>query len=81
MRAVIVGESRMEDKSGPVELKTRGLYYQRVLAKKGGDTLLIKRQFKISMPVLQARNYNRRYASIFADIRKNDLEKIILPGR
>jgi Domain of Unknown Function with PDB structure (DUF3857) len=63
----------------PAELKTRGLYYQRILAKKGGDTLLIKREFKLSMPVMPARSYNRRYGRIFADIQKMDAEEIVLP--
>jgi len=63
----------------PVELKTRGLYYQRLLAKKGEGTLLLKREFTIREPVFQARIYNRRYASIFADIQKLDAEEIVLP--
>ncbi|MBN2289249.1 MAG: DUF3857 domain-containing protein [Candidatus Glassbacteria bacterium] len=62
----------------PLELRTKGLYYQRILAKKGGDTLLLKREFKMDEPALPVRNYNRRYASIFANIQKADAEKIIL---
>jgi len=65
----------------PVELKTRGIYYQRVLARKGEDTMLIKREFKVTRPLLQARAYNRRYASIFAKIQQTDAMEIVLPKR
>ena len=62
----------------PVELKTRGLYYNRVLAKPDNKTLLIKRAFTLDNLGFTADAYNRRYASVFEQIKQADTWEILL---
>lgn len=62
----------------PVELKTRGVYYNRVLAKQGPNTLLVKREFSMGLLDIEAGNYNRRFASVFQQIADTDSWTLLL---
>ena len=63
----------------PVELRTKGLYYNRVIAKRDATTLLIKREFRVDVSRIPASTYNRRYADIYADIQRYDKQEILIP--
>ncbi|MFH1069605.1 MAG: hypothetical protein V1794_08290 [Candidatus Glassbacteria bacterium] len=62
----------------PVEYKTRGLYYNRVLAKQGPNKLLVKRDFSMGLNELPINIYNRRLSKIFADILAADAIQVLL---
>ena len=65
----------------PAELRTRGLHYNRVVAKRDATTLLIKREFKVDISRIPSRTFNRRYADIYADIQRLDSETILIPKK
>ena len=62
----------------PVELKTRGFYYNRVVAKQGPSTLLIKRDFSMGNLEMPVRTYNRRYNRLFKQIHEADNLELVL---
>ena len=62
----------------PVELKTRGFYYNRIVAKQGPNTLLIKRDFNMGNLETSVRIYNRRFASILKQVHEADNLELVL---
>ena len=62
----------------PVELKTRGFYYNRVVAKQGPNKLLIKRDFSTGYLEIPVRTYNRRFSSIFKQVHDADNLELVL---
>ncbi|MBW7998218.1 MAG: DUF3857 domain-containing protein [Candidatus Glassbacteria bacterium] len=63
----------------PVELKTRGFYFTRVVARQSDNTLLIKRDFAIDGGLSVAgRLYNRRYAALYKQIQEADAVELTL---
>jgi hypothetical protein len=63
----------------PVELKTRGFYYTRVVARQADNKLLIKRDFAVDGKLsVAARMYNRRYAPLYKQIQEADAVEIML---
>ncbi len=57
----------------PVELKTRGFYYTRVVARQADNKLLIKRDFAVDGKLeVATRMYNRRYAPLYQQIQEAD---------
>lgn len=63
---------------GPVELKTRGFYYNRIVAKQGPNTLLIKRDFSMGNLETPVISYNRRFASLLQQVHKADNLELVL---
>jgi len=62
----------------PVELKTRGFYYNRVVAKENPNTLLIKRDFRMGYLEMPVRTYNRTFDSIFKQVHEADNLELVL---
>ena len=62
----------------PVELKTRGFYYNRIVAKQGPNTLLIKRDFNMGNLETSVRIYNRRFAKILKQVHEADNLELVL---
>lgn len=71
------GYSLPETLPEPLELRTRGLYYNRVITAESGS-LVIKRQFTMGMQDIAPRVYNSRYAGIFAQIRQAESADLVL---
>lgn len=71
------GYSPPETLPEPLELRTRGLYYNRVITADAGS-LVIKRQFTMGMQDIAPRIYNSRYAGILAQIREAESTDLIL---
>lgn len=62
-----------------VELKTRGFYYTRVVARQADNKLLIKRDFAVDGKLITAaRMYNRRYAPLYKQIQEADAVELLL---
>ncbi len=63
----------------PVELKTRGFYYTRVVARQADNKLLIKRDFAVDGKLgISTRMYNRRYAPLYKQIQEADAVELLL---
>ncbi|HUU29657.1 MAG TPA: DUF3857 domain-containing protein [archaeon] len=62
----------------PVELKTRGIYYNRIVAKQDDGSLLIKRDFTMGTQGFPEAAYNRRYGDVFKQIWDADNMDVVL---
>lgn len=63
----------------PVELKTRGFTYTRVVARQTDNKLMIKRDFTIDGDLtVAARVYNRRYAPLYKQVQEADTVELQL---
>ena len=63
----------------PVELKTRGFYYTRIVARQADNKLIIKRDFAVDGALsLAVRMYNRRYAPLYRQIQEADVVELKL---
>jgi hypothetical protein len=76
--AVPAGYAMPDSVPIPIELRTKGLYYNLVIAKQGPGTLLIKREFKMGEQGLPERIYNTRYVNILKQIHEADNRVILL---